>query len=353
MEKARNSISKLRYPFQILFIIGLIQSACQATPPPQQIYSNPAATKELVVVKIPLAGPVSETRAEISGLAWFGETLVMLPQYPERFSGEKDGALFAITKTELLARLEGDPTPITPRPIPITFSALKQKISGYEGFEAIAIRGNKIYLTIETHQTTGMASVLVTGMILPGLEEIILDAGKLEMINAQARIANFSDESICLAGESLFTFYEANGAQFNPTPVAHRFNLDLTAQGVILAPNLEYRITDATPADDEGRFWVINYFFPGDTKIQPLTDPLAERYGIGRTHLQSKSVERLVELQWSGTKITLADHPPILLELLPGDSARNWEGIARLDGRGFLIATDQYPETILGFIAYP
>ena len=33
--------------------------------------------------------------------------------------------------------------------------------------------------------------------------------------------------------------------------------------------------------------------------------------------------------------------------------ARNWEGIARLEGRGFLLVTDQFPDTILAFVPYP
>jgi len=35
---------------------------------------------------------------------------------------------------------------------------------------------------------------------------------------------------------------------------------------------------------------------------------------------------------------------------LPGNDARNWEGIVRLDNRGFLLATDKFPTTILGFV---
>ena len=29
-----------------------------------------------------------------------------------------------------------------------------------------------------------------------------------------------------------------------------------------------YRISDATPLDKANRFWVINYFFPGDTQLR-------------------------------------------------------------------------------------
>ena len=42
---------------------------------------------------------------------------------------------------------------------------------------------------------------------------------------------------------------------------------------------------------------------------------------------------------------------PIQIEL-DEKASRNWEGIVRLDDRGFLVATDKYPEMILGFIPF-
>ncbi len=307
--------------------------------------------QEIVVQRIALAGAAADAQAELSGLAWFGDMLILMPQYPERFGKEGEGAVFAISKHDLLDRIEGNNEPILPLLVPFRFSALKQKISGYEGFEAIVIEGERAFLTIETRQAGGMAAALVTGTILPGLGGILLDADRFEMIPAQAVVANFSDEAITLAEGEVISFYEANGKQINPTPVVHRFGLNLQPQGVILSPNLEYRITDATALNSSGRFWAVNYFFPGDTKIQPVIDPIAEKYGRGVSHAAEKQVERLVEMQWSRQKITLVERAPIYLALAGKDTARNWEGIAKLDERGFLLVTDQYPETILGFVA--
>lgn len=341
-----------------LLSFGVMLAGCTDTIPMQTATSGArskysSALEEIVVQRIALAGPAAVAQAEFSGLAWFGDTLILLPQYPERFGMEGEGAVFAISKRDLLARIDGNNEPISPRVVPFRFSSLKQKISGYEGFEAIVIEGERVFLTIETRQTGGMAAALVTGTILPGLAGIQLDAERYEMIPAQAAIANFSDEAITLAEGELISLYEANGRQFNPTPVAHRFELNLQPQGVILAPNLEYRITDATSVNSSGRFWAVNYFFPGDTKIQPVIDPIAEKYGRGASHAGEKQVERLVEMQWSRQKIMLVERAPIYLALAGKDTARNWEGIARLDERGFLLVTDQYPETILGFVAAP
>jgi hypothetical protein len=53
-------------------------------------------------------------------------------------------------------------------------------------------------------------------------------------------------------------------------------------------------------------------------------------------------------------KIVLVDSPPMQMELLGStqNDARNWEGLVRLDNRGFLLVTDEHPKTILGFIVY-
>ena len=98
---------------------------------------------------------------------------------------------------------------------------------------------------------------------------------------------------------------------------------------------------------------MINYFFPGDTFLNPAPDSLAEDYGEGDTHSRSDTVERLVELQLSEDGIVLSDTEPIQLELAGDQTSRDWEAIARLDDLGLLLATDQYPETIFGFVELP
>ncbi|MBV7336480.1 hypothetical protein KFU94_51275 [Chloroflexi bacterium TSY] len=123
----------------------------------------------------------------------------------------------------------------------------------------------------------------------------------------------------------------------------------LTQSKTTSFPNIEYRTTDATALDADNRFWVINYYFPNEGVLLPDVDPIAELYGQGITHKQYDHVERLIELEYSESGIQLVERPPIQLELI--DAPRNWEGIVRLENRGFLIVTDKWPETILGFVA--
>jgi hypothetical protein len=302
------------------------------------------------VTPIPLAGPVAARNSEISGLTWYGEHLIILPQYPNRIATEENGAILALRRSDINAYLDGaTDAPLEPIQIPFSAPGLTQEIKGFEGYEAIAFAGDRVFVTVEATTRNGMRGYLVSGRIEPDLSAITLDTSILTEIEPQSKVGNMSDETLIVAGETLVTVYEVNGTRINAQPVAHLFDLSLAPFGTVLLPNVEYRITDATALDGSNRFWVINFLFPGDRMLVAERDPLAEQYGKGRTHQQSNAVERLVEFQYSESGIELTDTPPIQLELVP-IFARNWEGLARLEERGFLIMTDTFPQTILGFV---
>ena len=310
--------------------------------------SSMAVPDEHAVTYIPLTSPASNSNAEFSGLAWYGDYLILLPQYPNRFCAG-DGALFAIPKADILAFLDGkSKDAIKPRVIPFKAPGLMQ-ISGFEGYESIGFVGDQVFLTIES-KPNAMLGNIVKGKIVPDLSGIEIDPTTRLQIPPQADITNLSDETMVVTKDKVLTMYEANGTVVNPKPVAHVFDFKPVSLGTIPFPNIEYRITDATPTDDTNKFWAINYFFPGDTKLLALNEALAVRFGKGKTHAQYPQVERLVEFQYTANGIAPTDTPPIQL-VLPNADARNWEGIARLDHRGFLLATDTYPQTILGFVA--
>ena len=65
--------------------------------------------------------------------------------------------------------------------------------------------------------------------------------------------------------------------------------------------------------------------------------------------MKSEAVERLVEFRVENSQVRITNHPPIQLEQIEEES-RNWEGVVRLDNRGFLLITDKYPETIFAFV---
>jgi hypothetical protein len=311
------------------------------------------AAVEQPVTEIHLRGPLSRRRAQLSGMAWYGETLILLPQYPERFENQ----LFYLSKQEIAASIRGDThEPLKPQPIPFLAGDLLDQIAGFQGFEAIAVDGERLYMTIEAGTNAQMMGYLVTGTIAPDLSEVRLQPERIAKIAPQVHLPNLADEALVVAGERVVTIYEVNGMLINFAPVAHVFDAGtLQALGNIPFPRIDYRITDATSLDEEQHFWAINSFsFPSNSLLLG-EEALATRYGAGPTHQVSRTVERLVRFQYTENGITLVDAPPIQLQLVEG-TPRNWEGIVRFNAqglKGFLLVTDSRPATILAFVPMP
>ncbi|MFZ5911447.1 MAG: hypothetical protein ACOYYU_15655 [Chloroflexota bacterium] len=317
------------------------------------VYANrpTGGIPEQTVAYLSLEGPVANPDAELSGLAWYGETLILLPQYPERF-GEGDGVLFALPKADVLSALDATHTvSLDPAPVALIAPGLKESIPNFQGYEAIGFHEDQVFLTVEAGEGLDMHGYIVSGAISPDLGKIELDTSNVVEIPLPIQSENHSDEALVVLDDKVLTFYEVNGANLNPQPAARVFDFDLQAQGIISMPHLEYRLTDAA-LDDSGHIWVINYFFPGDTGLTPKSDPLAESYGKGQSHLQYDQVERLVAFDYSDKSITLVESAPIQLAL-ESEDANNWEGLVALDGRGFLLVTDKFPSTLLGFVEIP
>lgn len=308
---------------------------------------------EYTLTVIPLTAPLASSNAEISGLAWYGDHLILLPQYPSRMSDQANGAIFALPRQAILDFLDGKhQPPLEPIAIPLSSGGVEETIPGFEGFEALDFTGEQAFLTIEAKQGSEMQGYVIAGRISSNLSELRLDPGSLSRNPPQTAFANHTDEALLLVDNQILILHEINGAALNLQPHGTFFSRTLQPAGIIPLPNLEYRLTDASELDANSNFWVINYFFPGDVGLKPASDPLADRYGQGITHDRQESVERLVQLHYSPNGITLTQTPPIQLILMDGES-RNWEGLASLEGHGFLLATDKYPETILAFIHYP
>lgn len=307
--------------------------------------------EEQNVVSLPLTGPLADAKAEVSGLTWYENNLVLLPQYPN-FSGEGgDGFLYTLPKAEILAYLDGTgKTELEPKPIKLIAPGLADEISNFQGFESIGFSGSKVFLTIEAGDGTDMQGYLISGTISADLSQLELDTTKLTLIPPQAVSENHTDESILVFEDRVVTFYEVIGEAVVADPVAHVFDFDLNSLGTIPMDNIEYRLTD-TALSTDNEFWGINYFFPGDTDLLPSIDPIADVYGNGKSNAGFEHVERLVKFVYSEDGITLAKTAPIPLVLT--EDARNWEGLVMLDERGFLLATDKFPSTILGFVPLP
>ncbi len=311
--------------------------------------ANTVALPESEVQETPLIGEASEPKAEISGMAWCGTNLILLPQYPDRFNTDGKGHVFSIDEGQLEAFFQGtSPDGIEPEWIVFEANGIENLIDGFEGFETIVFHGSDFYISIESRQKDGMVSYFLKGEVEGDCSRLVLDIENMQSIETPTDISNLSYETMLIYQDSLYAIYEANGAGVNPNPAAHVFDLDLESHSEIKIENIEYRITDATELDADGTFWVMNYFFPGDSKLLPSSDPIAAEFGLGETHQESETVERLLKFIIDNEGIHLTDDPPIYLELLVDDS-RNWEGVVRY-GDGFLLVTDKFPTTILAYV---
>jgi hypothetical protein len=301
------------------------------------------------LLEILLEGPITKKKAELSGMAWMDDTLVLLPQYPEEFGDA--GVLFAIPKQSILDYLDGKADkPISPETINIVMPKLKDLIPDYEGFESIEFHGQDVYLTIESGKGNNMMGYLITGVLSPDKKEIHLDVSQMKEIPPPVQLDNRTDEALIIDQNKIYTFFEANGENINPHPVAHVFDLSLNTMGIVSFPHLEYGVTDATVGPDGG-IWVINQIAPKDSDIYPRFDPLMNIPTQEITPDSLKHMERLIKLRFTDQGFMLADFPPIQIVL--GDVPRNWEGLSLLDDRGFLLVTDKSPDTILGFVPMP
>jgi len=336
--------------FCLIFIIVSLLFACSSIQKIQkpEVLVQP---KEVIVQYITLEGEISEPKAEISGLAWYGDYLILLPQYPHFFPSEYDGSFFAIPKSKIAENLNEVPgTPIKPIQISLNAPGLKDIIEGYEGFESIAFHGNDVFFTVESSPAE-MMGYLFKGTISDDMKTITVEVDKRVELPPRAPISNATDETIFVTDDRVITIYEVNSEQLGVEPYAYVFDYSLNLVDSLSLPFIEYRLTDATELDEDSNFWMINYLWPGDQKDQNYSlDPIAQKYGEGETHKKYNTVERLLEFHYSPAGITLNKKAPIQLKIIDDDNSRNWEGIVRYGNEGFLVVTDKFPQTYLGFV---
>ncbi len=338
----------------LLFLLLLFFVSCsQTSKNVNSEESNAHLIDEVDPLVIPLEGDISKRTSEISGLCWYNDFLLLLPQYPTVFSNNENGAFYFIKKSRILEYLSGENTsPLLADHFMINLKGFEDLFNKGSGFESVTIINDDIFFTIENMKDRNTNSYIIAGKIDSNNFSIELDRTKLRLVKSDVQIFNMSCETIVAFNEKLIPIYEANGKNVNPNPKSSVFSRNLDLINEIVLPNIEYRITDATVTDSLGYFWAINYFYPGEEKkLKPAFDSIAEKYGIGKSHLNTKVVERLLKFKVINDTIQLAEKSPVYLKL-DGNDSRNWEGIAKLDNLGFLLATDTFPETILAFIKY-
>ena len=304
---------------------------------------------EVLPIEIPLKGEAAERNLEMSGLAWYGDNLILMPQYVDK---EAPGFYF-LKKDQINNWLESDRVDaLIPEKIDLIFPNFDDAIGGFQGFEAVCFSGNNAYLVMESKHDGVMHSFLVSGKMDFKQKKLTINSEKVENIKLPVNIKNMGYESILKYKYRLMILFEANGANVNADPNAELYTTSLKHKASVSFPNVEYRITDVTDVDSRGRFWALNYFWPGEKKrLLPAEDGILNGFEEGTTHAQYDHVERLVEFKINSKEIVRTSTAPI--HLVMEEKSRNWEGLARLDKKGFLMIVDEHPRTILSFISFP
>ena len=276
----------------------------------------------LVALDLRLPSEYAARSMEYSDLAWYGEQLILLPQYP-------DAALPVIDKKSLETALDHPDTFLRVHDLPFDDHVIHETISGFEGYEAIVFDGESLYLLVEARTFFGsMRGYLVRCRI----DDESITAEKFIELPLPTDISNFAFEALSLADDDLIVFYEANGIM--PRPYAYRISRDLKDVSRIDLESIQYRLTATTPFVDN-RAWAIQSYWNGEQKKLRV----GERENFGR----------IIELERTASGIRTT---PRFIPLHEGSVSYNWEGIVSFDKKGFIVVTDTHPKTVLWFVEW-
>ena len=80
------------------------------------LFINPYTAQEISPIEIPLSGEASERNLEMSGLSWYKDNLILMPQYVN----ELNPAFYYLTRASINNWLNGDQSqPLSPQKIDI------------------------------------------------------------------------------------------------------------------------------------------------------------------------------------------------------------------------------------------
>ncbi len=317
----------------------------------EKFEDNTENFREAELTYINLAPPFNDRDKEYSGLTWYNDNLVLLPQYIfGRDSQSEKGYLFTIKKSVVSDYLNNPAkyAAIVPDTIQVFGKGLSRFNRHGSGYESIGFIGNNVYFTIESIGEP-TRTFIVKGVIDDSGKNINIDSTTLTPIPLQTNILNIGYETMVIYDDKIIVINEANGADISANPKAFVFNKNLQLISSLRMPHIEYRITDATYAEGD-EFYAMNYFWVGDRNdLKPADDSIAVEYGIPAYQSPDVGIERILSFVIENNQIKLSGKAPIYWKVIPGEG-RNWEGIVKFDERGFLIVTDTFPRSILSFV---
>ncbi len=300
---------------------------------------------------IKLSELASDRNAEYSSLCWYGEDLILLPQYPSYFRSKLDqDIIFMISKEKLSRAIKNKGKRVVePETIQLINNETYKLVPGYEGFEGICYDGEFFYLTVEYNSKSNKGVLVKAKMSEDGKQLEILNNQHL-ILDLPAQVFNASYESIFVYEDHIYLIYEANGIMVNQRPLVKKISKDFETVTDLKFDHIEYRITDVTSFDETGRGWAINYFWPGDAEhYKPVESTINSKFADAN-NLES-GIERIIPLIITDNQVKYdRTRSPIYIKKTPRSESYNWEGIVKYGSNSFLLATDKFPHTVLRFL---
>jgi hypothetical protein len=168
-----NQGSALRPPSGALVIICLLLMSAVL---PARAVEPPPRAQTITPIILEMSGPLTSAQAEVSGMTWKGDTLIVLPQNPTLFGNQGQLGFFVISRSQILAAIEGTADgPILPRPVSCRAPGLSRIVKGFDGLEAMALMGDHCFMTVEAGDDTTMAGYLVCGHYDVVSNEVVMD----------------------------------------------------------------------------------------------------------------------------------------------------------------------------------
>lgn len=296
------------------------------------------------IQNVTLPDEIQNPDHEFSGLYISGEKLFLLPE--NRFDNKEQYKLFTIQLSDLEQQIKDSAYQLPYNRIQIqNLNLMQEKINAagqiYEGFEAILIKEDSIYLSVET-TTQSTFAYLLRGLLQDS--SLIMDIEFLFPIPKPCRkdgsqIYNAGFESLEWMDKGMILFYEYNS--FSDGNHGFGFQYPLLSQKKLqfpLVPGIPFRLTDITQTAAH-QYTGINYFYKGagaDTLYRPIPNDI-KQLQLVNDDLGYHNYCRLISIEIKDNKLSWQS----LWEFPKDYQSYNWEGIASYK-KGYYIINDRY-----------
>ena len=321
---------------------------------------------------IPLPKAISGVGEEYSGMCSYGNRVYLLPQYGDHKTLVKkdnlkgDFLIYSLLTDSISRVVDGKDSALSAYKTlkVINLDKLPDNLGDeYEGFEAISIVNNTVFLSIESGDKYENCYLLKARLDTVN-NQVIVDPLHIVNLKRPELIHNAGFEAVTWLpqGKKLLAYYEYNGMPAGGQGYLIDSSFDKQPEA-INTPQLYFRVTDIT-AGAKDAIYGINYFWNGDYKyyldndklnhqeenikntIPDLRDSLIKDTGYLKS--SKTTYARIVRLK------NRKDRKWEQLATFPGYK-NNWEGLT-LYRKGVLVITDangsNKQNTVLAYLAF-